>query len=332
MPLCAYAGFTVLRPLLHRPDAAAGSRYDRAACARPGTIAGMKTFWTTADLHAVGKSQRDIRRAAERGFLLAVRRGHYAVPGTDPALVRAARVGGVATATTASRVRGLWTPPDARLTAPPDPKRLTPPDPRLHVAVPRNAPRLHDPDDASRPLQRRDDVVLHWSDPAEIAAARITGIASPLLMLEHAFLTQPAERALAIADSALKQRYLRMSDLHALAARLPAHLRHAVHSATPKSDSGIESIGRFRLTIMGLDVEVLVRLSRIGTVDLLIDGWLVVEMDGREFHEGEQFERDRQRDLESATARYRTLRFSWRQVMFAWPTVEAAILAALASR
>ena len=73
-------------------------------------------------------------------------------------------------------------------------------------------------------------------------------------------------------------------------------------------------------------------ISAIGTVDLLIDGWLIVELDGREFHEDEQFERDRRRDLESARQRYRTLRFSWRQVMFEWPMVEAAVLAALAVR
>jgi hypothetical protein len=292
----------------------------------------VKAFWTSADLRAVGKSQRDIRRAIDHGAIVAVRRGHFAVKGTDPALVRAVRVGGIATSTTASRVRGLWTPPDARLAAAPDPNRLTPPDPRLHVAVPRNAPRLHDPDDPTRLLVRTDDVVLHWTSPESVRAASATGIASPLLMLEHAFLSQPAERALAMTDSALTERYIRMADLHALAARLPVHLHHAVHSATPDADSGIESIGRFRLRLMGLDVEVLVRLSRIGTVDLLIDGWLVVEMDGKEFHEGERFERDRQRDLAATTARYRTLRFSWRQVMFAWPSVETAILAALATR
>jgi hypothetical protein len=292
----------------------------------------VKAFWTSADLRAVGKSQRDIRRAVERGLIIAVRRGHFAVAGTNPTLIRAVRVGGVATATSASRVRGLWTPPDPRLTSAPDPGRLTPPDPRLHVAVPKNAPRLRDPDDPTKPLNRSDAVVLHWTDPTAVAATGATGIATPLLMLEHAFLSHPAERALAITDSALKERYIRTTDLHALAARLPAHLHHAVHAASPLSDSGIESIGRFRLALLGLHVEVLVRLSRIGTVDLLVDGWLVIEMDGREFHEGERFERDRQRDLEAATARYRTLRFSWRQVMFAWSSVEAAVLAALASR
>lgn len=292
----------------------------------------MKTFWTTADLHAVGKSKRDIQRAVERGLLIAVRRGHFALPATDESLVRAVRVGGIATATTASRLRGLWTPPDARLDGPPDPTLLTPPDPRLHVAVPRTAGRLHDPDDAKVPLRHDGSVVVHWCAPEDVGTGASTGMASPLLMLEHAFRSHPAERALAVTDSALKHRYIRAADLAVLAQRLPVHLHHALASATAQSDSGIESIGRFRLELMGLDVEVLVRLSAIGTVDLLIDGWLIVEMDGREFHEGEQFERDRQRDLQAATDRYRTLRFSWRQVMFAWPTVEAGILAALATR
>jgi hypothetical protein len=292
----------------------------------------MKAFWTTSDLHALGKSQREIQRAVEQGSLVLVRRGHYAVPGTDEALVRAARVGGIATGTTASRVLGLWTPPDARLQAAPSSAGLTPPDRRLHVAVPRNAPRLYDPENSGRPLERSESVVLHWTEPKQVRSGRSTGSASPLLMLEHVFRSHPAERALAVTDSALKHRYIRAADLPALAARLPAHLHHAVGAATARSDSGIESIGRFRLRLLGLAVEVLVPLSSIGTVDLLIDGWLVVEMDGREFHEADQFERDRRRDLEAATHRYRTLRFSWRQVTFAWPSVERAILAALASR
>ena len=113
---------------------------------------------------------------------------------------------------------------------------------------------------------------------------------------------------------------------------LPAHQRGAALAATGAADSGIESIARYRFSLLGLKVVVLVSLSRIGTVDLLIDEWLIVELAGREFHEGEQFERDRRRDLESARERYRTLRFSWRLVMFDWPAVEAAVLAALASR
>ena len=73
-------------------------------------------------------------------------------------------------------------------------------------------------------------------------------------------------------------------------------------------------------------------LPGIGEVDLLVEGRLVVELDGKEWHDpGDAFERDRRRDLIAASTRYRTLRFTWRQVLFEWQSVEAAVLAALAA-
>ncbi len=74
-----------------------------------------RLFWTTSELLAAGWSRSRISAASERGELVAVRKGHYAVPGAPPDLVRAVRVGGVATATTAGRALGLWTPMDDRL-------------------------------------------------------------------------------------------------------------------------------------------------------------------------------------------------------------------------
>lgn len=73
-------------------------------------------------------------------------------------------------------------------------------------------------------------------------------------------------------------------------------------------------------------------LDGIGEVDLLVEGRLIVELDGREFLDDEDaFARDRHRDLVAAATRYRSLRFTWRRVLFEWPRVEAAVLAALAS-
>ena len=63
-----------------------------------------------------------------------------------------------------------------------------------------------------------------------------------------------------------------------------------------------------------------------------MEGRLVVELDGKKWHDPEDaFERDRRRDLVAASTRYRTLRFTWRQVLFEWPAVEVAVLAALAA-
>lgn len=118
-----------------------------------------------------------------------------------------------------------------------------------------------------------------------------------------------------------------------LAAALPPRLRGVVSCADGRAESGPESIARCLLRLAGLRVEVLVRLRGVGTVDLVVEGRLIVELDGRTDHEDDEaFARDRRRDLMAATARYRTLRFTWFQVLFRWPEVEAAVFAAVATR
>lgn len=290
----------------------------------------MRMFWTTADLMARGKSKRDIRRAVERELLIVVRRGLLATPSTPPLLLRAARSGGVATAVTAASVIGLWTLPDL----PPDRPHVRPHRPehdRLHVAFRRTTTRLHDPDDGTLPFAPTSAVVLHPTAPEIVEAAAPFGIAPALTMLEHAFRSLPPEHALAILDSALHHRFARKADLPALAARLPARLGPVVLAADGRADSGIETIARYLLRLAGLRVVVHPTLDGIGEVDLLVEGRLIVELDGKEWHDDdESFERDRHRDLVAASTRYRSLRFTWRKVLFEWPVVEAAVFAALA--
>lgn len=259
-----------------------------------------------------------------------VRRGHFAIPGAPVEVVRAVRLGGIATATTASRALGIWTPPDP----PPDAsvrRGQRRPD-RLHVALPRTASRLRDPDDPAAPFVPTEDVVLHWTEVAELAGTERTRTASVPLLLKHAFLSQPPERGLAMLDSALHLRHLRPEHLPALAAMLPERLGPVVMAADGRADSGTETVVRYRLRERGLKVEIIVGLRGIGTVDLLVEGRLIIECDGREFHDDDEaFERDRTRDLHAARQRYRTLRFSWFTVLFEWPLVEEAVFAALGS-
>jgi hypothetical protein len=274
----------------------------------------LATFSTTQQMLATGWSCNGLAAAVRSGDLLRPRVGHYCGRATPKDLVRAVRVGGAATATTAARELGLWVPPD----------------PRLHVAVPLNSPRLRDPDDSAIPLGSREDVVVHWT-PRMRSSRTSTGVAPLLEVLAHGFESLPPELALALVDSALHERFLRPDQLPALAALLPEGLRPVLAHADGRADSGIESVARYLLVLLGLRVEPHVRLPGIGEVDLLIEGRLIVEADGREWHDGDAFERDRRRDLVAARTRYRTLRFTWRQVLFQWPSVRDAVLAALAT-
>jgi len=100
--------------------------------------------------------------------------------------------------------------------------------------------------------------------------------------------------------------------------------------ATSSSEPGLETITRYLLRLAGLRVETQVSIAGLGRVDLLVEGHLIVELDGWEFHGDEKaFEADRRRDTVAASGRYRVLRFTYRQVMFEWPSVYAAVLAAL---
>jgi very-short-patch-repair endonuclease len=137
--------------------------------------------------------------------------------------------------------------------------------------------------------------------------------------------------ALAILDSALHGRQLPLGGRGGLAARLPRPLAQ-VRLADGRAESGVESVSRYLLVLLGLPVEAQVVIDGVGRVDLLVEGRLIIELDGRVSHDDPgAFARDRRRDAAAAAGRYRVLRFDCRQVLFEWPTVEAAVLAALAA-
>jgi very-short-patch-repair endonuclease len=107
-------------------------------------------------------------------------------------------------------------------------------------------------------------------------------------------------------------------------------LRLQLADVDGRSESIIESISRFRCRALGLQVRIQVTLASGVRVDMVIGDRLVVEVDGREYHSNPAaFERDRIRDARLTALGYRVLHFSYKQVMYDWPSVEAAILAAV---
>jgi hypothetical protein len=79
--------------------------------------------------------------------------------------------------------------------------------------------------------------------------------------------------------------------------------------------SGTETHMRLALVRAGYRVESQVFIASVGWVDLLVDGWYIVELDSRKFHDGvEQQTVDRLRDGNSGIAGYGHDRFMWSQV------------------
>ena len=231
-----------------------------------------------ADLERASSSGRSLDRhlagMVEAGDLVRPRRGLYALPGVDPGVVTAATVGGALTCVSAAQRWGL-----PLVTAPT----------RLHLAVPRTASgRIRTVVPAG--------TVLHWDQNLERdRSPRPDGAA---IALSHVPRCLPVPEAVAVLDGAVARGLVRIHDLRRLRpARGWAPFEQALRLVDPRSQSVGESIARVALVQAGFDVDIQVRLEGVGRVDLLVDGLVVVEIDGFAYHSGRaEFRNDRRRD------------------------------------
>ena len=142
---------------------------------------------------------------------------------------------------------------------------------------------------------------------------------------------QRPEIVIAAVDSALRKGLITLPEWLAEISQLPGRLPMLLEPVEALSESIIESYTRFRLWRLGLEPRVQVQIRGVGRVDLLIGTRLVIELDGREFHSSaDQFEEDRRRDAVLIALGYHVLRFSYRQIMYKWFEVLAAIDASIA--
>jgi len=236
----------------------------------------------------------DLQRDVARGTLLrAVRdgrvvrpgRGVFALPEAEPAQLAALRLGGVLSCQTAAAARGwpLLRPPAA-----------------LHLEV------------AAGSRRSLRGAVLHRSG----TALPVGGSAGLRRTVVGAVRCLPLVEAVVLLDGLLREGVLTRDDLDELAATLPPRYPHrrAFALVDPAAESVLESAVRVSCVLAGLQVASQVRLAGVGRTDLLVEGWLVVETDGREHHGG-AFAEDRRRDARTAQLGGLTLRFTWADVV-----------------
>lgn len=261
----------------------------------------------THELRAVGVGRWQISRLVESGVIRRVRTGWYSTPLIARAAAQAVGVGGVLTCADALGSAGVWVARDGA----------------LHVRVPINAARLRVPSDRHRRLSDHptEGVRVHWTTHAPTANRLVAG---PIEALTDLRSCAPRELYLAAVDSMLH-----------LAPHLFDELARAGHPVGIDGidgvcESGTETLFWLRMSRHGLRIRRQVPVSGVRRADFLLGERLIVEVDGREFHDTEStFEADRRNDAELSRRGYRVLRFSYRQVMEDWPAVEAAVLAAV---
>ena len=133
-------------------------------------------------------------------------------------------------------------------------------------------------------------------------------------------------------DSALNKGLVTPTELEQVVALLPRRLRRLLSGVDGRAQSGLETLLRLAAEAEGWNVQIQVAISGVWRVDVLIDGWLVIELDGARWHDDDQSrDEDCRRDAELTLLGYRYHRFRSRQVLDAMPLCLAVIRTILAS-
>jgi very-short-patch-repair endonuclease len=218
--------------------------------------------------------------------------------------------GGALTGSTALRSYGIWAGNDLR----------------IHVQLARNSHR--GPVESRTPLNRfltpvprLTGVARHWGGPAcGVPHHRVWRACVLCAIVAHARLEHEHEVQASI-ESAVHVGAFSRSQIPTLFSRLPGRLNRLQESLDFRPDAGWETVVRLRLTALGVRVEIQVQIGPY-RVDLLIDGWLIVELDGADFHDAVA---DKSRDGYLIRAGYRIVHWTPEMVRD-WPGCEAIIV------
>jgi very-short-patch-repair endonuclease len=168
------------------------------------------------------------------------------------------------------------------------------------------APHLQFTPGTTRLPVRPRGVVAHWRTADVGVDALAVDVVGALV---QACRCQSPRDAIATLDSAWHQGFIDETDVAEIFRRLPLRFQPLRALLDPRTESGAETLMRLLLIGLGCQVELQVALPGVGRVDLVVDGWLIVECDSRAFHEGWTAQmRDRRRDLAAAALGYTTIR------------------------
>ena len=253
-------------------------------------------------LQKFGVTRHQLAAAVGNGEIQRVRPGTFASWDARPALVTAVWHGGALTCSAALRHHGVWV-----LSAAGAP----------HVWVGQRG-RVH--------VHPQCVCVSHF-----FRGTPPLGLAAVEDALVHLYRCEGAESFFASFESAWQLGRLSRSARSRVRSALPASARWLVDLARPDAGSGLESLLRLRLHLMGIVLACQVHIDRVGRVDFVVGGRLIIEVDGRENHEGQSMRhKDLTRDAAASALGYETLHFDYAQVIHDWPSVQQAEVGALA--
>ena len=253
------------------------------------------------DVLAAGGTETELRRAIRSGSVVRLQHGLLAVPGADAELVAAGLASGLVTCTSAAPKYGLW--------------QLRP------------ATRPHYWQSNGRSTVR---CVSHRLPLTQQPRHR-TLAALPDVLL-HALLCLPELESLVMVECAYNRGDINPAQLlRYLDGKRCGKARTVLSKVERGADSLLETLARVLFRDAGISTETQVWINGIGRVDFLLEGFLIVEIDGIAFHlEPRQFKKDRRRDNAAMRQGLPVLRFFYDDVVYAPESVLAQVREVLA--
>ncbi|NUP57911.1 MAG: DUF559 domain-containing protein [Pseudarthrobacter sp.] len=255
----------------------------------------------TRDVLAAGGTEADFRRAIRSGRVVRLERGLLAATDADGELVAAGRARGLLTCATAASRYGLW-----QLRAPVHPHYWHNNGRSAAKCVSHRLPLTQRPN--HRTLAALPDVLL------------------------HALLCLPELESLVMVECAYNRGDIEPSFLlgHLEGARC-GKARNVLSKVEGGADSLLETLARVLFRDAGIATQTQVWIDGVGRVDFLLEGFLIVEIDGIAFHlEPRQFKKDRRRDNAAIRQGLPVLRFFYDDVVYSPESVLAQVREVLA--
>jgi len=256
-------------------------------------------------LLANGVSQRQLRNALDRGEIARVHRGCYSLPESKFSVTNARIFRAQLTCISLCEHVGLPLLRRPEVT---------------HLLVPRDR-------SAARPgLRSLESVLLHrfpWYEAGELTS-------DVSIAIDLAGRCIPPLDQLVLVDAALQRGLMMPSEIDTFRASSERRRVFLRNTADARAESPLETIARWTLRRARLRVEPQARIPGAGRVDLLVEGRVVVELDGRAYHSEERaFQADRTRDRALAAAGYSVLRYTYSDVMNSPQMLVAEVQSAL---
>ncbi|GAB2670532.1 hypothetical protein GCM10027169_35410 [Gordonia jinhuaensis] len=249
-----------------------------------------------------GVDDNELRRMLRSGDLQRLRSGWFATSDADPVVGEAVRRGGALSCVSALRHHGLWTPPGYS-------------DDELHIRGSRHATTV-----------ARGHRTQWCQAPGRVGSVQ-AAVDSVPVALACAVRCLPAEYWVAACDSAMNRLGWTIPDLQEGMGTVTAGMRALMARCDGRSESGTESVARYRLTSDGYDVVVQPYIEGVGRVDLRI-GRLLIECDSKAHHTSrENYRNDRRRDRQSLIDGWLYMRLIYEDVMYRWESVVSDIAA-----